>query len=172
MSNYSKLIIFILVLVLISVAIVFIDSSVDSINKSMPDISNDIVQADKEYNEAVDLTNERNFEAAMDKAISAENKYNKSLEELSKIRSNFSGDIDDVHKEYINTVCTELELKLKAVEKLKDAIECFEVNQNATGTSYASEANDYIYEASQYQNTSYLIVEENPDLFKSNFIFS
>ena len=72
--------------------------------------------------------------------------------------------------EYIDTVINELEYKLSAVDKLKEAIECFEVNSNATGTSYASEANDLIYDATTYQNQRDTIVKDNPNLFKENFI--
>ena len=58
MSSYIKLIIFILVLLSISGAILFIDSSMDNINKTMPDISNSIVDGDNDYNEAVKVRKE------------------------------------------------------------------------------------------------------------------
>lgn len=172
MSNYSKLIIFVLVLLIVSAAIVFIESSMDNINDSMPGISDNIVQGDKDYNEAVDLVNDKYFSSARDKANSAEQHYNQSLNELSKIKNNFTTDIDDVHKDYINKAYGEVELKLKAVERLKDAIDCFEVEENSTGTSYASEANDYIYEALGYQKSRDSLIKDNPNLFKENSIFN
>lgn len=165
MSKYSKLIIFILVLVLISAAIVLIDSSVDNINKSMPEISDAIVKGDSDYNEAVNLVNDKYFQDSMDKAISAENNYNSSLNKLLDIQDEYSSDVNEVQKEYISTVIQELELKIQAVGKLKDSIECFEVESNYTGTNYASEANDLIYEATQYQNERDAMVLENPKLF-------
>ena len=67
MSSYIKLIIFIVVLVLISTAIVFVESSTDDMNKSMHSISDGIVQGDSEYNEAVDLVNSKNFHDGMEK---------------------------------------------------------------------------------------------------------
>lgn len=164
-SKYSKLIIFILVLVLISAAIVLIDSSVDNINKSMPEISDAIVKGDSDYNEAVNLVNDKYFQDSMDKAISAENNYNSSLNKLLDIQDEYSSDVNEVQKEYISTVIQELELKIQAVGKLKDSIECFEVESNYTGTNYASEANDLIYEATQYQNERDAMVLENPKLF-------
>ncbi len=165
MSKYSKLIVFILVLVLISAAIVLIDSSVDNINKSMPEISDDIVKGDSEYNEAVDLVNDKYFQDSMEKAISAENNYNRSLNKLLDIQDKYSADVNNVQKEYISTVIQELELKIQAIGKLKDSIECFEVNSNYTGTNYASEANNLIYEATQYQNQRDAMVSDNPKLF-------
>ncbi|WP_407454149.1 hypothetical protein [Methanobrevibacter sp.] len=170
MSSYSKLIIFILALIVISAAIVLIDSSVDNINKTMPDISNSIVEGDSEYNEAVQLVNDKYYSDSMNKAISAGNNYNNSLHKLQDIKTEFSKDINDVQNKYIDTVITELELKIQAVDKLKEAIECFKVHSNSTGTNYASEANDLIYEATTYQNQRDTIVKENQNLFKQNFI--
>lgn len=166
MSGYSKLIIFIVVLIFISAAIVLIDSSVEGMNKSMPEISDSIVSGDSDYNDAVDLVNERRFSESMAKAESAGNSYNNSLNQLKDIKSNYSSDINDVQNKYIDTVIDELELKIRAVDKLKESIECFKVNSNYTGTNYASEANDLIYEASNYQNERDAIVRDNPKLFK------
>ncbi len=170
MSSYSKLIIFVAVLLVISAAIVLIDSSVDSINKTMPDISSSIVEGDADYNEAVQLVNDKYYSNSMDKAISAGNNFNDSLNKLKDIKNEYSSDINDVQNEYIDTVIKELELKIQAVDKLKESIECFEVYSNYTGTNYASEANDLIYEATKYQDQRDTIVKENPDLFKQNFI--
>ena len=171
MSSYSKLIIFVAVLLIISAAVVLIDSSVDSINKTMPDISDSIVNGDNDYNEAVILVNSRSFDESRNKAISAGNNYNDSLDKLNDIKNNFSSDVNDIQDEYIDTVIRELELKLQAVDKLKESIDCFEVNSNYTGTNYASEANDLIYEATKYQDQRDTLVKENPKLFKGNSLF-
>ena len=171
MSSYSKLIIFVAVLLIISAAVVLIDSSVDSINKTMPDISDSIVNGDNDYNEAVILVNSRSFDESRNKAISAGNNYNDSLDKLKDIKNNFSSDVNDIQDEYIDTVIRELELKLQAVDKLKESIDCFEVNSNYTGTNYASEANDLIYEATKYQDQRDTLVKENPKLFKGNSLF-
>ena len=170
MSSYSKLIIFVLALLVISAAIVLIDSSVDSINKTMPDISSSIVDGDNDYNEAVILLNERSFDESRNKAISAGNNFNDSLKQLQDIQSEFSSDINDVQNEYIDILFREVELKIQAVNKLEDSIDNLEVNSNYTGSNYASEANDLIYEASQYQIQRDTIVKDNPKLFKDNFI--
>ncbi|MDO5823434.1 hypothetical protein [Methanobrevibacter sp.] len=170
MSSYSKLIIFILVLLIIPAAIFFIDSSIDNINKTMPEISDAIVNGDKDYNEAVQLVNGKSFDKSKDKAISAGNNYNNSLNKLKDIQRDFSPDINDVQKEYIDTVIRELELKISAVDNLIDAIDNFKVNSNYTGTNYASQANNLIYEAVKYQDERNAIVENNSNLFKQNFI--
>lgn len=166
MSSYSKLIIFIVVLLAISAAILFIDSSTDNMNKAMPDVNDGIVQGDIEYNEAVDLVNSKYFYQAMEKAESAGNNYNRSLIKLHEVQSNFSSDIHGVHQEYINTLINEVELKVKAVDLLKEAIGCFEINSNYTGSNYGFEANDIMNQAVEYQNQRNSIVEDNPRLFK------
>lgn len=169
MSSYSKLIIFIVVLAIISASIVFIDSSTDNMNKSMKDISDGIVYGDKDYNEAVELVNNKNYQGSMEKANSAGNNYNKSLSKLREIKNNFSADVNPVHQEYINTVINEVELKLKAVDLLKQAIDCFKVNSNYTGTNYGSQANDIMNQAKEYQNQRDAIVSNNSNLFKQQF---
>lgn len=170
MSSYSKLIIFIVVLLFISAAILFIDSSTDNINKSMPEISSGIVQGDADYNEAVDLVNNKNFYESMEKAQSAGENYNKSLLKLHEIQNNFSADVNSVHQEYITTAINEVEFKLKAVDLLKEAIECFEVNSNYTGSNYGFEANDAMNQALEYQHHRDSVVSDNQNLFKENFI--
>lgn len=165
MSSYTKLIIFIAVLILISLAILTIDSSMDNINKTMPEISDSIVQADKDYNESVDLLNNKNYDESMVKAESAGDNYNNSLKKLSEIRDKFKKDLNEVHKDYIDTTIMELQLKLNAVDELKESIYYLRNYYNYTGSSHASQANDIIYDAVNYQNERNSIVQDNPGLF-------
>ena len=170
MSSYSKLIIFVIVLIVIASAIVLIDSSMDNINDSMPEISKGIVNGDNDYNESVELVNNKYFSDAMSKAESAEANYNNSLDKLLGIEDKFDKDLNDVHKQYIRAIINEVRLKLKAVGELKIAIENFQEYSNYTGSTHASEANDYIYESINYKKDRNSIVENNSDLFKENFI--
>ena len=165
MSSYIKLIIFIVVLLLISVAVVFIDSSMDNINRSMPGISDGIVQGDKDYNESVRLLNSRYFEDANQKAISAGDNYNNSLHDLEKIRDNYDKDLNKVHKNYIDATINELELKLKAIDELKEAIYYLRNYYNYTGSTHGTEANDLMSSALKYQNERNEIVQNNSKLF-------
>ena len=165
MSSYIKLIIFIVVLLIISASIVFIDSSMDNINQSMPSISEGIVQGDKDYNESVELLNSRYFNDANDKAVSAGDNYNNSLKNLKDIKDKFGKDLNDVHKEYIDTTINELELKLKAVDELKESIYYLQNYYNYTGSTHGTQANELMYDALQYQNQRNGMVQENPDLF-------
>ena len=170
MSKYIKLLIFILILAIISAAILFIDSSTDNMNKLMPEISEGIVKGDKDYNDAVELVNNKNYKESMNKAVSAGKNYNTSLNKLHILQNNFSSDVNQVHKNYINNVILEIELKIKAVDKLKDAIGSFEVNYNSTGSGYAVEANDFMNESMKYKNVRDSLVSDTPKLFKQNFI--
>ncbi|WP_296882608.1 hypothetical protein [uncultured Methanobrevibacter sp.] len=168
MSSYIKLIIFIAVLILISAAVIFVESSTDDVNKSMHIISDGIVTGDSEYNEAVDLVNSKRFSKAMEKAESAGDNFNSSLKTLHKIRNN-SPDINDVHSKYIDNVISEVEFKLQAVSLLEEAIESFKIHSNYTGTNYANQANDLMNQAVEYQNIRDSIVQNNSDLFKQDF---
>jgi hypothetical protein len=165
-SSYSKLIIFVVVLLAISAAVLFVESSTDNMNKAMPDVSSGIVDGDSEYNEAVDLVNNKRFHEGMEKAESAGDSYNDSLIRLHEIQGNFSSDVNSVHQDYINTIINEVELKIKAVDLLKEAIDCFEVQSNYTGSNYGFEANDAMEQAIEYQNQRNEIVDDNPKLFK------
>ena len=165
MSSYIKLIIFIVVLLIISASIVFIDSSMDNINQSMPSISEGIVQGDKDYNESVELLNSRYFYDANDKAISAGDNYNNSLKKLNDIKDKFNKDLNEVHKDYIDATINELELKLKAVDELKESIYYLQNYYNYTGSTHGTQANELMYDAVEYQNQRNGIVQENPDLF-------
>jgi len=164
-SSYIKLIIFIVVLLLISAAIVFIDSSMDNINESMPSISDSIVHGDEDYNESVELLNSRNFDQASDKAKSAGDNYNDSLERLEGIRDKFDKDLNEVHKDYLDTTIKELQFKLKAVDELKESIYYLENYYNYTGSTHGTEANELMYDAVKYQDERNSIVSENPELF-------
>ena len=165
MSSYIKLIIFIVVLLIISASIVFIDSSMDNINRSMPSISDSIVQGDKDYNESVELLNSRYFNDANDKAISAGDNYNNSLKKLNDIKDKFNKDLNEVHKDYIDAAINELELKLRAVDELKESIYYLQNYYNYTGSTHGTQANELMYDAVEYQNQRNGIVQENPDLF-------
>ena len=165
MSSYIKLIIFIVVLLIISASIVFIDSSMDNINQSMPSISEGIVQGDKDYDESVELLNSRYFNDANDKAISAGDNYNNSLKKLNDIKDKFNKDLNEVHKDYIDAAINELELKLKAVDELKESIYYLQNYYNYTGSTHGTQANELMYDAVEYQNQRNGIVQENPDLF-------
>ena len=146
MSSYIKLIIFIVVLLIISASIVFIDSSMDNINQSMPSIS-------------------EGFNDANDKAISAGDNYNNSLKKLNDIKDKFNKDLNEVHKDYIDAAINELELKLRAVDELKESIYYLQNYYNYTGSTHGTQANELMYDAVEYQNQRNGIVQENPDLF-------
>lgn len=137
----------------------------EDINKSMPKISDRIVQGDADYNESVKLLNERSFYESGQKADDARDNYNKSLNKLSKILDKYGKDLNEVHKEYLDTTINELELKLKAIDNLKEAIYYLENYYNYTGSNYGSDANDLMDDAVKYQNERNDIVRENPKLF-------
>ena len=166
MSDYSKVIIFIIILIVFSGAVIYLYNSESSMNHLMPDISSNIVTGDSDYNSAVDLLNSKNYGEAKNKAISAKNNFNQSMIQLSNIKNNFTSDTSDVHKNYINTVLKELKLKMNATDYLLKAIDNFKDHKNNTGNDYSKRANELMKEALEFQNVRNNLVKENPNLFK------
>lgn len=131
----------------------------------MPQISDSIHQGDVDYNESVELLNERSFDEARQKAQSAGDNYNDSLKKLSEIKQKYNKDLHDVHKDYIDTTMKELEYKLKAVDELKESIYYLEMYYNYTGSTHGTEANDLMADAVRIQNERNEIISEYPKLF-------
>ena len=132
----------------------------------MPDVSSNIALGDSDYNEAVDLLNDKNYGEARNKAISAQNNFNQSMSLLSSVKNNFTSDSDDVHVNYINALLSELELKLEATDYLLSAIDSYENHENSTGNDYAYQANNCMNDALEFQNVRNNLVNDNPNLFK------
>lgn len=132
----------------------------------MPNISDSIVSGDSDYNAAVDLLNNKNYDESKNKAISANNNFNQSLILLLSIKDNLTSDTNDVHKKYINSVISELELKMNATDYLMESIDYYKNYQNSTGNEYSSHANEIMKDALEFQNVRNDLVKQNPNLFK------
>ena len=166
MSDYKRVSLFIFLLVVLSIAIVCIVFSLNPLENSMLNVGNGIANGDKDYNDAVNLINNKSYDEALNKALSASDNYNKTLIELSDIQNNRSENFNNIYKEYISTTINEVELKSDAASDLSHAIYYFKNNNNSTGSSYGSEANDLMDEAIEYQNARNTLVEDNPNLFR------
>ena len=148
MSDYKGALVFIFLLVIIAIAIVYVGFSMNSLDNSMAEISDNISNGDKEYNDAVNLINNKNYDEALEKALYASYNFN------------------EVHKEYLATAIDEVELKQDAASNLVHAIYYFKNNDNSTGSSYGNKANSLMDEAIQYQNARNKLVNDNPNLFR------
>ena len=166
MSSYTKVIIFILVLIIFSVTVIYLYNSENAMNEVMPEISSYIAKGDSDYNEAVKLLNGKNYNEARNKAISAQNNFNHSMSLLLSIKDNFTSDTGDIHKNYINTVLSELGLKINATEYLLKAINCYQNYENSTGNGYAEQANSIMKNALDFQKVRVDLVKNNTKLFK------
>ncbi|WP_365907237.1 hypothetical protein [uncultured Methanobrevibacter sp.] len=148
-----------------AIAVIYVGFSMNELDNSMSEISDNIAAGDKEYNEAVDLINNKNYDGALEKVFYASDNFNKSLENLSIIQNN-SDNLSDIHNDYINTIIDEVELKRNAASNLISAIYYLRNNDNTTGSSYGSEANSLMDEAMVHQNTRNRLIEDNPNLFR------
>lgn len=165
MSDYKKTLIFIFLLVIMAIAIVYVGFSMNSLDNSMAEISDNIANGDKEYNDAVNLINNKNYDDALEKALYASDNFNKSSRDLLVIQ-NSSDNFKEIHKEYIVTIIDEVELKQDAASNLVHAIYYFKNNDNSTGSSYGNKANSLMDEAIQYQDARNKLVNDNPNLFR------
>ena len=109
MSDYKRALVFIFLLVIIAIAIVYVGFSMNSLDNSMAEISDNISNGDKEYNDAVNLINNKNYDEALEKALYASDDFNKSSRVLSDIQ-NGCYNFNEVHKEYLATAIDEVEL--------------------------------------------------------------
>uniref|UniRef100_UPI00384C2E51 hypothetical protein n=2 Tax=Methanobacteriaceae TaxID=2159 RepID=UPI00384C2E51 len=107
-----------------AIAIVYVGFSMNSLDNSMAEISDNIANGDKEYNDAVNLINNKNYDDALEKALYASDNFNKSSRDLLVIQ-NSSDNFKEVHKEYIVTIIDEVELKQDAASNLVHAIYYF-----------------------------------------------
>lgn len=148
-----------------AIAIVYVGFSMNSLDNSMAEISDNIANGDKEYNDAVNLINNKNYDDALEKVLYASDNFNKSSRDLLVIQ-NSSDNFKEVHKEYIVTIIDELELKQDAASNLVHAIYYFKNNDNSTGSSYGNKANSLMDEAIQYQDARNKLVNDNPNLFR------
>ena len=85
---------------------------------------------------------------------------------LLSIKDNLTSDTNDVHKKYINSVISELELKMNATDYLMESIDYYKNYQNSTGNEYSSHANEIMKDALEFQNVRNDLVKQNPNLFK------
>ena len=148
-----------------AIAIVYVGFSMNSLDNSMAEISDNIANGDKEYNDAVNLINNKNYDDALEKVLYASDNFNKSSRDLLVIQ-NSSDNFKEVHKEYIVTIIDEVELKQDAASNLVHAIYYFKNNDNSTGSSYGNKANSLMDEAIQYQDARNKLVNDNPNLFR------
>lgn len=75
MSDYKRALVFIFLLVIIAIAIVYVGFSMNSLDNSMAEISDNISNGDKEYNDAVNLINNKNYDEALEKALYASDDF-------------------------------------------------------------------------------------------------
>lgn len=137
----------------------------NSLDNSMAEISDNISNGDKEYNDAVNLINNKNYDEALEKALYASEILIK-VPEICQIYRMVVIIFNEVHKEYLATAIDEVELKQDAASNLVHAIYYFKNNDNSTGSSYGNKANSLMDEAIQYQNARNKLVNDNPNLFR------
>lgn len=142
-----------------------INSPLDNINIIMPKLSQNIVDGDSNYNEAVIYTNNKNYDAADQKIKKSIASFNEGQNKLLSI-DNTNELNDTIYIQYLNLIKEEISLKQNATADLQLAIKYFEAGDNETGNQYVTKANSLMTNGVFVQNQRQNLVINNPDKFK------
>ncbi|MDR2967747.1 MAG: hypothetical protein LBU74_07345 [Methanobacteriaceae archaeon] len=141
-----------------------INSPLDNINLLMPKISQNIVDGDSYYNEAVNYVNSHNYNVADEKIKKAVTNFNEGQNKLLSIDN-----VDELNNalyiQYINLIKEEIALKQNATMNLQLAIQYFKSGNNETANEYVTKANSFMMQGVIVQNQRQNLVINNPDKF-------
>jgi len=160
--------------VLIAIVLLFtiaisgcINSSMDNINIIMPKISEDIVNANDNYNDAVNFVNSHNYDAADSKVKKSTASYNEAQNELLSIDSIHQLN-DTIYDQYIDLISQEISLKQNATLNLQLAIQYFKSGNNETANEFVEKANSQMTQGVSVQKQRQDLVLNYPDKFNKN----
>ncbi|WP_409199639.1 hypothetical protein [Methanobrevibacter sp. DSM 116169] len=148
-----------------------INTPLDNINELMPDISNNVVDGDKYYNESVTALNSKNYAETETKANLALERFKSAKNDILEANKYYEGVNETLFIEYINILEDEVDLKINATSNLILASQKYEQGEISEGNKYSSLANSKMDSAIEFQNQRIAIVDENPELFKEFFYF-
>jgi cellobiose-specific phosphotransferase system component IIA len=160
----KKIIIVIVSLVAIAIS-GCINSPIDNINLIIPKLSQNIVDGDINYNEAVKYVNARNYDAADQKVKESTMNFNEGQNKLLSI-DNLNELNNTIHIQYINLISEELSLKQNATINLQLAIQYFKSGDNKTANEHVTKANSLMTQGVSFQNQRQSLVVNNPNIFK------
>jgi len=141
-----------------------INSSLDNINIIMPKLSQNIVDGDSNYNEAVNYVNNNNYDAADQKIKKSISNFNEGQDKLLSI-NNINELNDTIYIQYFDLIKEELSLKQNAAANLQLANEYFK-SGDKTANEYVTKANSLMTQGVFVQNQRQSLVVNNPDKFK------
>jgi predicted phage tail protein len=153
---------------LISVLMVSGCISLSSItmNNLLPDLSNNIIEGDKSLNNAIELTNSKNYEVADEEVSTAVSYFINAQNTLKSLNKEVKNSNDSTYKKYIEIIQEEVNLKKESADSLETAIKFYIAKDNKEGNTYVKNANNLMNKAIKLQKERELIVKNNPSKFK------
>ncbi|KZX10567.1 hypothetical protein [Methanobrevibacter curvatus] len=153
---------------LISVLMVSGCISLSSItmNNLLPDLSNNIIEGDKSFNNAVELTNSKNYELADEEISTAVSYFINAQNTLKSLNKEVKNSNDSTYKKYIEIIQEEVNLKKESADSLETAIKFYIAKDNKEGNTYVKNANNLMNKAIKLQKERELIVKNNLSKFK------
>ncbi|MCL2116685.1 MAG: hypothetical protein FWH29_10755 [Methanobrevibacter sp.] len=142
-----------------------ITSSIENIDLTMSEISQNIVDGDRNYNEAVKYVNSRNYDAADEKIKNAITSFNEGQNKFLSI-DNVNEINETIYTQYINLIKEEISLKQNATINLQLAIQYYKSGNNETANGYVTKANSFMTQGVVIQNQRHNLAVNNPDKFK------
>ncbi len=164
--NKKNIIIIFVLLVTVSIS-GCINSSIDDINKIIPQLSQDIINGDNNYNDAVNYVNNRDYDTADEKTKLAITNFNNGQNKILEIDQYLENVNETIYIQYLNLVKEELSLKENATSNLQLAIQFFQAGNNETGNSYVSTANSLMDQAVIIQKERDALVQNYPAKFNT-----
>lgn len=164
-ENMNKKIIIVIVLFATVAISGCISSSIDNINTIMPKLSQNIVDGDTNYNEAVYYANNNNYDVADQKIKKSIANFNEGQNKLISI--DYMNEVNDtIYVQYFNLIKEELSFKQNSTANLQLAIEYFKSGDNETANGYVTKANSLMTQGVFLQNQRQNLVVNNPNKFK------
>lgn len=160
-----KKLIFIFVLFLTIIVSGCITSPMDNVNNELAPLGESIKNGNSYYNTAVDFINSKNYSNSLSQAKLATVEFDKVLNTLLDIKSNYTEELSDIQSEYIDLLYSEVSLKNDANNNLITAIDYYNDGEDELGNEYASKSNDLMSQASDLKNSRDEFVLNNPNYF-------
>ncbi|MGL6298314.1 MAG: hypothetical protein ACRC1M_04015 [Methanobacteriaceae archaeon] len=157
----------VIVSILIAVVLVSgcINSEIGNLNKIINDLSNDIVNGDTNYNNAVNSLNSKDYTNAESSIFNASTSYTNSFNKVSEAIKDAEGLNNTLYLNYLNIVKEEIQLKLNATNQLQLAVQSYKNGAAESGNTYSDKASAAMTQALIKQKERAEIAKNNPDKF-------
>ncbi|MDR0911477.1 MAG: hypothetical protein LBM96_02620 [Methanobrevibacter sp.] len=159
-----------LIIPIILISVIFVSGCINfsllNINNILPELSNNIVEGDKLFNDGVILSNSKNYDAAEEKIGNSLSYFINAKNNIEELEKDLKNNNDTILNSYIFLLKQEVSYKENATDNLQTAIRFFLANDTSNGNKYVNNANKNMNNAIDIQKERNQIVIDNPEKFK------